>query len=71
MDKLTLQDIEKMRTPKLTIKEAASIMNVTPKFLQLSLQQNRFPFGTAVKGDRWVYYINTERFIQYMKGETA
>jgi hypothetical protein len=52
---------------KLTIQEAAQVMGVTPRFLQLALQQNKFDFGVAVEGERWVYYINTERFIKYMK----
>lgn len=47
-----------------------SIMGVTPRFLHIGLQNNRFPFGTAVKFERrWSYYINTERFIRYMEGE--
>ncbi|MEW8957825.1 MAG: helix-turn-helix domain-containing protein [Moorella sp. (in: firmicutes)] len=65
---MTLQELEQAPTPTLTVKEAAEIMKVTPRFLQLALQQGRFPFGTAVKMKRWSYYINTERFIQYMKG---
>lgn len=71
MDKLTLNQIEKTKPLKLTIKEASEIMDVTPRFLQLALQQNRFPFGVAVEGERWVYYINTERFIHYMKSQSA
>ena len=66
---MTLQEIEKNKPTKLTILEASKIMGVTPRFLQLALQQGRFNFGIAVEGDRWVYYINTERFIKYMKGE--
>lgn len=55
---------------KLTVREAAAIMGVTPRFLHLALQQERFPFGTAVKmKGRWSYYINTERFLQYMKAQ--
>ena len=66
---MTLQEVEKTRPAKLTILEAAAIMEVTPRFLQLSLQQQKFNFGAAIEGDRWVYYINTERFIKYMKGD--
>jgi hypothetical protein len=66
---MTQKELKSTDSPKLTILEAAGIMDVTPRFLQLALQQNKFPFGTAVEGDRWVYYINTERFIKYMKGE--
>ncbi len=65
---MTLAEIEKEKPTKLTILEAAKIMEVTPRFLQLALQQERFDFGIAVEGDRWTYYINTERFIRYMKG---
>lgn len=68
---MTLQDIEKSKPPKLTIQEASQIMGVTPRFLQLALQQSKFSFGIAVEGDRWVYYINTERFIHYMKAKQS
>ena len=65
---MTLQEIENSRPSKLTIQEAASIMGVAPMFLRLALRQQRFEFGTAIEGARWIYYINTERFIKYMKG---
>ena len=38
---------------KLTIKQAAAIMDVTPRFLQMELQQGRFPFGVGVEMDSW------------------
>lgn len=56
------------RPIKLTVQEAAAIMGVTPRFLQMGLQQGRFPFGVGVEMDRWTYYINTERFIRWMLG---
>lgn len=54
---------------KLTVPEAAAIMGATPQFLRMGLRHNKFPFGTAVKFKRWSYYINAERFYQYLKGE--
>lgn len=63
---MTLQELEKQRPEKTSIKVAAGIMNVTPRFLQMGLQQNKFPFGTGVKMKRWSYYINTDKFIEYM-----
>ena len=54
---------------KLTVKEAAELMGVTPQFLRLGLQQGRFPFGTAVKFRRWSYYINAEQFYKWLEGE--
>ena len=53
---------------KLTIRDAARMMGVTPRYLQMGLQQNRFPFGTAVKFNRWSYYINAQRFVLWMEG---
>lgn len=67
---MTLEQLKKEKPPKISVEVAAKIMGVTPRFLHLGLQNNRFPFGTAVKFDkRWSYYINTERFIQYMEGK--
>jgi len=59
----------KPRPAKIRILDAAAIMGVTPRFLQMGLQQGRFPFGVGVEMDQWSYYINTERFLKYMKGE--
>lgn len=67
---LEIQEVENINAPiKYTIKEASAIMGVTPRFLQLALQQNKFNFGTAVEGERWVYYINAEKLLNYMKGK--
>lgn len=68
---MTLEELEKERPERITVDQAARIMGVTPQFLRIALQHNKFPFGTAVKFKRWSYYINTERFIKYMKGEIA
>jgi hypothetical protein len=57
-------------SPKLTIQQAARIMGVTPRFLQMGLQYQRFPFGAAVyMHKRWSYYINAERFRAYMEAQ--
>ena len=54
---------------KLTVVEAAAIMDVDPQFLRIALQQGRFSeFGVAVKMKRWSYYINAERFYDYLAG---
>jgi hypothetical protein len=42
-------------------------MGVTEQFIRLGLQQQRFPFGEAVKFEgRWSYYINANKFEMYM-----
>lgn len=67
---MKLQELLQADPPpiKITVQEAAAIMGVTPRFLQMGLQQSRFPFGVGVEMEQWAYYINTERFIKYMKG---
>lgn len=65
---MTLKELEQKRPFTITVQEAAEIMNVTPRFLQMALQQERFPFGTGVEMERWAFYINTERFLLYMNG---
>ena len=67
---MTLQDLlnTNPRRVKLTVKQAAAIMDVTPRLLQMGLQQGRFPFGVGVEMDSWVYWISSERFIKYMTG---
>lgn len=63
--------LDKLKSEKpltITVQDASVIMGVTPRFLQVALQQGRFPFGTGVEMDRWAYYINTERFLLYMCG---
>lgn len=52
---------------KLTVEEAARIMGVTPMFVRLGLRRKEFPFGVAIEGKRWAYYINAERFRAYME----
>jgi len=64
---MTLSDLEEKRPLTITVQEAAPIMGVTPRFLQLALQQGKFPFGIGVEMSQWAYYINTDRFIHYMK----
>ena len=70
---MTLKELMEARPRpiKLSIKDAASIMDVTPRFLQMGLQQGRFSFGAGVEMDQWAYYINTERFVKYMVGDTC
>lgn len=66
---MTLDELKEKRPPKISVQTAAKIMGINARFLQMALQQGRFPFGTAVKMKQWAYYINTERFITYMTGE--
>lgn len=54
---------------KVSIKQAAKIMGVSPQFIHIGLQTGRLPFGTAVKiSSRYTYYINKEKFFAYISG---
>lgn len=66
---MTLDQLEKDMPPTITIPQAAEIMSVTPQFLRLAIMEGRFPFGVGVKMEQNVFYINTVRFIKYMRGE--
>ena len=52
---------------RISVEEAARIMGVTPMFVRLGLRRKEFPFGVAIEGKRWAYYINAERFRAYME----
>ncbi len=66
---MTLSDLEVCKPPTITVLQAAEIMAVTPQFLRLAIIDGRFPFGVGVKMEQNVFYINTVRFIKYMRGE--
>lgn len=66
---MTLSDLEKDKPPTITVLQTAEIMSVTPQFLRLAIMEGRFPFGVGVKMEQNAFYINTVRFIKYMRGE--
>lgn len=51
---------------KLTVKEAAEILGVSPQFIRVGLQQNVLPIGTAVKmSSVWTYHISPKLLEEY------
>lgn len=56
---------------RLLVSDAAKKLGITPQTLRLGLQQDKFPFGTAIKTSqkRYVYYINEKLLLQYLGGE--
>ena len=51
---------------KITIKQAAEIMQKSQQFVRLGLQRGKLPFGTAVKANkRCNYYISPKLFCDY------
>ena len=65
---MDIEELQRKKPARISILEAAEIMDVNPQFLRIALQQGRFSsFGVAIKRKHWAYYINTERFIKYMR----
>lgn len=51
---------------KLTVKQAADILNMDVQSLRVGIQKGAFPFGTAFKvGKRFTYFINPKKFEEY------
>lgn len=51
------------------VSEAARRLNKSQEFIRVGLQQERLPFGTAVKtSSRWSYHISESKFKEYVGG---
>ena len=57
-----------MKMYKLTVKEAASKLNVGVHPLRLAIQQNKYDWGVAVKvgKNRYTYILNKNKFKEYI-----
>lgn len=67
---MTLAELEKQNPVNITVLVASQIMGVTPQFLRAALLQGKLNFGVGVSMEKNnEFYINTMRFIKYMKGE--
>lgn len=55
---------------KITVRQAAHLMNKSPQFVRIALQRNLLPFGFAMKmdedGERYNYYINPSKLCEYL-----
>jgi hypothetical protein len=52
---------------KISVKEAAEIMNKCQQFVRVGLQRDLLPFGTAVKmSSKYTYYISPKLFWEYV-----
>ena len=53
---------------RVTIQEAAKLLEIPEQCLRIGLQQDRFPFGHAIKTstNRYTYYINRRRLLDYL-----
>lgn len=51
----------------MNIQEAAKLLNKSEQYIRIGLQNERLPFGTAVKtSSKWSYHISEEAFEKYL-----
>lgn len=51
--------------------EAAVILNVSPQFVRIAMQQGKLPIGTAIKmSSIWTYHIS-EKLLQEYSGKNV
>lgn len=51
--------------------EAAMILNVSPQFVRVGMQQGKLPIGTAIKmSSIWTYHIS-EKLLQEYSGKNV
>lgn len=51
--------------------EAAVILNVSPQFVRIAMQQGKLPIGTAIKmSSIWTYHIS-EKLLQDYSGKNV
>ena len=51
---------------RISITEAAKILDASPDFVRLAMQQGRLPIGAAAKtSSRWTYHISSKLLAEY------
>ena len=52
---------------RITVSQAAQILNVSEQFIRIGLQTGKLPIGSAVKmSSRWTYHISEHLLDQYI-----
>ncbi|MFT9496305.1 hypothetical protein [Anaerosolibacter sp.] len=52
---------------KISVREAAELMNCSPQFIRIGLQRGTLPFGYAVKmSSKWTYNISAHQINKYL-----
>jgi transcriptional regulator with XRE-family HTH domain len=52
------------RCETLSVRECAGLMKKSTAFVEKGLQEGVFPFGYAVKLDKWCYFISAKKFTE-------
>ena len=56
---------------RITVNEAADMLERSPEFIRIALQQKALPIGIAIRmhgSTRYTYYINPPDLAKYMNG---
>lgn len=60
-----------MKIGRILPTEAAMILNVSPQFVRIAMQQGKLPIGTAIKmSSIWTYHIS-EKLLQEYSGKNV
>lgn len=55
-----------MEIGRILTAEAAEILNVSPQFVRIGMQQGKLPIGTAIKmSSIWTYHISEKLLADY------
>ena len=55
-----------MSTGRILTAEAAVILNTSPQFVRVAMQQEKLPIGTAIKmSTKWTYNISGKLLAEY------
>lgn len=58
--------MRKMNTGKILPVEAAEILNTSPQFVRVAMQQGKLPIGIAIKmSTKWTYNISGKLLTEY------
>ena len=56
---------------RITVKDAARLMGVSPQFIRIGMPRGLLPIGTAVKmSSVWTYYISEAKLKEYTGAAT-
>lgn len=62
----TEQEVGRMEVGRILPTEAATILNVSPQFVRIAMQQGKLPIGTAVQmSSIWTYHISEKLLADY------
>lgn len=51
---------------RITVTEAAKILDASPDFVRFAMQQGRLPIGSAAKmSSKWTYHISSKLLAEY------